>query len=214
MIRLFRRFDLGYFGFASLFVFGIVLILFLSKVTKRSIVQTFFKEIFFMIKRLMWSTKPGQHPKGFHILGFSVFLIVLAYNICAIFPFLFPITTQISSVLFIALYAWGSFVFFSIAKSIKKFISHKIPEGSPLGLSFLLFAIELVREIIRPLTLTLRLVGNIVVGHVLLSLLFMLVQNFNWCFPLYLLLNAVEIIVAFIQAYIFFTLVRMYFSEV
>lgn len=206
--------DLGVFSiFLVVPIFLRILVLFLNakKYTIFSVVWTHRTSF---LRRLAIATKPKEGPKGLIMLFSILFFLILCLNVFSIFPFSFPFTTQISGVLYMGLLFWSVFILFSIFSCRKKFISHKVPEGSPLALSFFLFFIELIRELIRPLTLSLRLVGNMVVGHVLLSLLFLLVEASQSIFPLFLFLNMVEIGVCFIQSYIFFTLVSMYFSEV
>lgn len=154
-----------------------------------------------------------KSSKFLSLILICIFFFLLWINVSSIFPYTFPFTTQISFVFFFSLNFWFRFLLFSFIYNLKRLISHKIPEGSPISLSIFLFLIEIVREIIRPLTLSLRLVGNIVVGHVLLSLFFNLLCFFNWLFPFFLMLNTVEILVCFIQSYIFFTLICIYSRE-
>lgn len=79
--------------------------------------------------------------------------------------------------------------------------------------------IELIRRIIRPLTLSVRLAANIVAGHLLLTLLSSQAPTGAW-FPLLLVLSALlalgvlESAVAIIQAYVFRVLRTLYLREV
>jgi F-type H+-transporting ATPase subunit a len=78
--------------------------------------------------------------------------------------------------------------------------------------------IELVRNIIRPITLSVRLCANIVAGHLLLRLL----RNFSiTSFTLFtisfsgiVILGLLEIAVALIQSYVFITLSSLYATEI
>lgn len=135
-------------------------------------------------------------------------------NFFSIFPFIFPFTSQTRFVLLCSLIFWFPITIFSIFMKFKGQLSHFIPEGAPLGLAPLLFLIELVSSFIRPLTLMIRLVANILAGHLLLVLLCSFVINFNRFFPFLLGLNMVEILVGLIQAYIFSTLLSLYYSEI
>lgn len=214
MISLFRRIDLKVYSiFLAISIFLRILVFSLNA-RKHSTFSVVWIYRVSLLGGLAIATKPKERPKRLMMLFSILFFLILCLNVFSIFPFSFPFTTQISGVLYMGLLFWSVFILFSIFRCSKKFISHKVPEGSPLPLSFFLFLIELIRELIRPLTLRLRLVGNMVVGHVLLSLLFLLVEASQSIFPLFLFLNMVEIGVCFIQSYIFFTLVSMYFSEV
>lgn len=71
----------------------------------------------------------------------------------------------------LSLIIWLCIVISSVEFSIIGFLSHMTPQGSPGYLAPVLNVIELVRKIIRPLTLALRLSINMTTGHVLISLM-------------------------------------------
>jgi F-type H+-transporting ATPase subunit a len=78
--------------------------------------------------------------------------------------------------------------------------------------------IELTRTIIRPITLCVRLTANIVAGHLLITLLnnFLMQRSFTVLFFIGaapFVLTILERAVAFIQAYVFVTLVTLYARE-
>jgi len=94
---------------------------------------------------------------------------------------------------------------------------HTIPIGTPLALINFIFIIEIVRNIIRPITLSVRLTANIVAGHLLMLLL----SNFSLSsfnniiissIPM-LILSLLEMAVSLIQAYVFVTLISLYINE-
>lgn len=79
--------------------------------------------------------------------------------------------------------------------------------------------IELVRNIIRPITLCVRLTANLIAGHLLLSLLGNALTRINFglrifSLPAPLILTILEAAVACIQAYVFITLITLYTTEV
>lgn len=98
-------------------------------------------------------------------------------------------------------------------------LAHLVPLGTPYPLTPFMVIIEIVRNVIRPLTLSVRLAANIVAGHLLLTLLSS--QSLN---PSYLiialvlsaliLLSVLETAVALIQAYVFSLLSALYLNEV
>lgn len=94
---------------------------------------------------------------------------------------------------------------------------HLIPVGTPFALVFFMFLIELVRNLIRPITLSVRLLANVLSGHLLIVLLSYMVSFFRltgfFGFFFYSLLVSVELLVSLIQSYIFCTLVCLYYSE-
>jgi len=96
--------------------------------------------------------------------------------------------------------------------------AHLVPLGTPGALIPFIVCIELVRSTIRPLTLSVRLVANIIAGHLLLTLLGSLGPNVNaalvFVFVRLIVLALLETGVAAIQAYVFRALRTLYLSEV
>jgi len=100
--------------------------------------------------------------------------------------------------------------------ALRSFLSHLVPSGTPAALIPLIVLIELVRNFIRPITLSVRLAANIVAGHLLIrlvnrgglslgSLTFIIIGG--------LILFFLEVAVSFIQGYVFRTLRVIYLSE-
>ena len=85
-------------------------------------------------------------------------------------------------------------------------MSHLVPTGCPLYLiSFIVF-IETLRLIIRPLTLSIRLIANIRAGHLLIFLV-------RKSYVIRVCIVSIEVIVRFIQRFVFTLLLTLYFNE-
>lgn len=147
----------------------------------------------------------------------SIFFYCLLINLIALTPFSFTPTAHLSISFTIALSIWISFILFGWFKNFYSIISHIVPSGTPLQLINFIVLIELVRNIIRPITLSVRLSANIVAGHLLISLLG------NFClsspliissFPLIIILSTLELGVSIIQAYVLITLLTLYSTEI
>lgn len=212
MIRLFSSFDksLALFPSLPLFLFLIILTPFYLKVNRASLLvdsfTNFLSEFFLSIKPLSFSKVTLLSLNSFMLLIFSL-------NFTSIMPYNFTETRQISSVLFYSLVLWVRLMSFYLFYNLKGFLSHCIPEGTPIYLTWFLFLVELIRNSIRPITLTVRLVANILAGHLLIILLSKLVFCFTIVLPLYAGLNMVELFVSLIQSYIFVTIIRLYYRE-
>jgi F-type H+-transporting ATPase subunit a len=103
-------------------------------------------------------------------------------------------------------------------KNAKSIIAHLLPLGTPPILIPIIVFIELVRQIIRPITLAVRLTANIVAGHLLIRLLgsfsltsisISIIRS-----PLIIALTFLEICVSAIQAFVFITLLTLYSTEI
>ena len=213
MIRLFSRFDIffssNYMIFCFLFIINFFGFFFFRRIiySRLNLIYNFIEEFFSSIK-----------PKSINkiIIAILIYLIVIIFflNITSILSFNFACTSQIGICLFLSLTIWISFLIFQNFNNLKNFLSHCIPEGTPIYLTWFLFAVELIRNLIRPITLTVRLVANILAGHLLIILLANLCFKFQFMSRLYILLNLVEFFVALIQSYIFVTIITLYYAEV
>jgi len=89
--------------------------------------------------------------------------------------------------------------------------------GTPFNLIIFIVLIESIRNVIRPLTLAVRLMANITAGHLLITLLRTQLIFFNNSMPLIIfgqtILITLELAVSSIQAYVFTILLILYISE-
>merc|ERR1712209_31555 len=123
-----------------------------------------------------------------------------------------------SLTLTIALPLWLGRMILSIIFQYNNLLCHLVPIGTPRFLMPIIVIIESVRNIIRPLTLSIRLAANIVAGHLLLTLLGSQGPNLSFfnllCLMLGLfLLLLLEVAVACIQSYVFTILRSLYLNE-
>lgn len=178
------------------------------------------KTVTIIFRFLSKEIKSLIHP---HNIKFSINLIIrlffycLFINLIALTPFSFTPTAHLSISFTIALTIWISFIIFGWSKNFSSIIAHLVPSGTPFQLINFIVLIELVRNIIRPITLSVRLSANMVAGHLLISLLG------NFClsstiilssFPLMLILSTLELGVSLIQAYVLITLMTLYSTEI
>ena len=90
--------------------------------------------------------------------------------------------------------------------------------GSKIPLYIILIPIELLGIFIKPGALLIRLFANISAGHIIVvSLISIIFVNHNWAWaglsvPMTLLISLLEILVAFLQAYIFTMLSALFFG--
>lgn len=99
---------------------------------------------------------------------------------------------------------------------MRRFLSHLVPSGTPSVLIPLIVIIELIRNFIRPITLSVRLAANMVAGHLLIRLVngaSLTMATAPVILTSGVVLITLEVSVALIQGYVFSTLSVMYFSE-
>uniref|UniRef100_UPI0030E07F61 ATP synthase subunit 6 n=1 Tax=Stenchaetothrips minutus TaxID=3118776 RepID=UPI0030E07F61 len=148
----------------------------------------------------------------------ALFLMILFLNMMGLFPNIFTPSSHISMNMLISLPMWMGFMAFGWTKFTNKMLSHLVPNGTPTALISFMVMIELISNVIRPLTLSIRLMANMVSGHLLLTLMGNLMENSSIMLVTFLslvqsVLSSLELGVAFIQAYVFCMLLTLYSDE-
>nr|YP_009866789.1 ATPase subunit 6 [Hygrobates longiporus]BCG28121.1 ATPase subunit 6 [Hygrobates longiporus] len=147
-----------------------------------------------------------------------MFLFLAMSNLFSLFPFSFTLASQVSFSFSMAMIFWFSIQIMSWVNFTSHALKHLVPQGTPNMLKPLMVVIEVISQLIRPITLSVRLTANMVAGHLLLSLLGSLMMNSKLLLiimiPVSMALTFLEICVSLIQAYVFFTLVTLYSTEV
>jgi F-type H+-transporting ATPase subunit a len=163
--------------------------------------------------------------KRFLPLLTTIFFMVLFMNLTGVIPFLNIAGTSVIGVpLVLAVVAYVVFIYAGVKKSPKNFFKNALfPAGVPWALYIIVTPIEFISTfVLRPITLTLRLLMNMMVGHILLVLFFAATQFFvvqlsGWwtalgamTLGLGLAFTVFELLVAVLQAYIFVLLTAVY----
>ncbi|CDJ99423.1 ATP synthase subunit a [Microbacterium sp. C448] len=155
----------------------------------------------------------------------TFFFLILFMNITGVIPFLnIAGTSVIAMPLLLAIVAYVMFIYAGVRKSPGNFFKNSLmPSGVPWPLYIIIIPLEFLSTfIIRPVTLTLRLLMNMIVGHLMLVLFFAATQFFIFSLGGFWSLLGVgtlafgfaftlfEILVAFLQAYVFTILSAVY----
>lgn len=156
-----------------------------------------------------------------YIINIIIFLRIIIYiiliNLFRLIPYIFTSTRHLLFNLSISLSLWIRFIIYSIINFPIKTLRHLVPLNSPKFLINFIVIIELIRLIIRPWTLSIRLSANLISGHLILILLRNFIINFLLLSPITLIIQNIllilEISIALIQAYVFSILLTLYFSE-
>jgi len=200
-------------------MFFIVFFVFVLISHVKKVLLVFNQALLFFVQKIKQETNfILANKKGNVLLTISIILFILVINLIALFPQNFANTAQLTVTLVLALFFWLSTLIFGITINTKHFLSHLVPQGTPTFLMNFIVLIELTRNLIRPITLCVRLTANIVAGHLLMSLLnnFLINRRFFVFVSIRMtpfILTILETAVAFIQAYVFVTLVTLYSRE-
>nr|YP_005088738.1 ATP synthase F0 subunit 6 [Ctenoptilum vasava]AEB71605.1 ATP synthase F0 subunit 6 [Ctenoptilum vasava] len=156
---------------------------------------------------------------GSTFIFISLFSFVLFNNFLGLFPYIFTSTSHLTISFSITLSLWLSFMFYGWINNSQHMFIHMIPQGTPSVLMPFMVLIETISNIIRPGTLAVRLMANMVAGHLLLTLLSgtgVMIPNYFIIILILLqiLLLTLESAVAIIQSYVISILSTLYSSEV
>lgn len=148
----------------------------------------------------------------------SLFTFILLINFSGLLPYIFPARRHLPFAIRLAVPLWVGHIVFRWYRQPQAIFAHLVPLGTPGALIPFIVVIELIRSSIRPLTLSVRLVANIIAGHLLLSLLGNIGPNVRLALIGLIIglivLSLLETGVAVIQAYVFRALRTLYLREV
>ena len=165
----------------------------------------------------------GQEGMKYFSFIFSLFLFILIGNLLGMFPYSFTWTSHIIVTFAIAFFIFIGVTIIAIYKhGLLKFMSFFAPSGVPKPMLILLVPIEIISYLSRPVSLSVRLFANMMAGHTLLKVIggFVFVLGANTfiiggVLPLAFLvaLTGLEIVIAFLQAYVFAILTCLYIND-
>jgi F-type H+-transporting ATPase subunit a len=166
----------------------------------------------------------GKDGMKFFPFVFSLFMFVLMANMLGMVPGSFTVTSHIIVTAAFAFLVIGVVLVYGIMKHGSHFFGLFVPSGVPGWLLPFMVLIEAVSFVSRPISLSLRLFGNMLAGHIALKVFggFVVALLASGgvgliIAPLPLLLaialTALEFLVAFLQAYVFAILTCVYLND-
>jgi F-type H+-transporting ATPase subunit a len=187
--------------------------------------QSFMEPLILFIRNEVAKPSIGKRHESFMPYLLTVFFFILFCNILGLIPFIggFNITGNIAVTLSLALLTF----IITTVRANKGYWMHIVsPPGVPAWLLPIMLPIEIIGVISKPIVLTLRLFANITAGHIIIlsfvSLIFIFNQKYgaggaygasvlSLAFSVFM--NFLELLVAFLQAYVFTLLSALYFGS-
>ena len=166
----------------------------------------------------MISDTAGSKAKPYFSFIFSLFMFVLFCNMVGMLPYSFTVTSHIIVTLIMALFIFIAVTIIGFLKHGFKYLSIFVPSGVPAVLLPLITVIEIISYLSRPVSLSVRLFANMMAGHTMLKVFGGFVVSLGvlggWL-PLSfsVALTGLEILVAFLQAYVFAILTCIYLND-
>jgi F-type H+-transporting ATPase subunit a len=180
----------------------------------------------------MLETNIGPEGRKFTPYIFSLFMFILFANVLGMLPLgvagihPFTVTSHLTITGVLAIVSFAIVLVIGFARHKLHFFSLFVPHGTPVPMIPLIFLVELMSFLVRPFSLGLRLFVAMTAGHILLKVLAGFVINgmnaeAAWVAPVVSLpafvlmigINALELLVAVIQAYVFALLASLYLND-
>jgi len=160
-----------------------------------------------------------------YFLYFLVMFVTIVFlNVLGMIPYSFTVTSHLSVTLLLSLMGFVTFNLLGIYHNGVYMLNLFLPSGVPLLISPFLILIEFISYIARVISLSVRLFANMMAGHTLLKILggfafsllcalglFSILSVF--VLTVILIIIGLELVIAFLQAYVFITLNIIYFND-
>jgi F-type H+-transporting ATPase subunit a len=206
---------------------ALTMLLMLGATAQRAMVPGRFQSIaeisFEFVANTIRSTA-GEEGMKFFPFVFSLFMFVLFANMLGLIPYAFAVTSHLIITAALALMVFVTVLVYGFWKNGLRFFKLFVPSGIPIYILPLIVFIEVLSFLSRPISHSVRLFANILAGHITLKVFAGFVTMLGglgllgWIgavLPLGLTvaLTALELLVAFLQAYVFAILTCIYLND-
>ena len=229
---------------ASMIAGAILIVLFFALAARREIVpnrgQATAEALYNLIDRFLVGPILGPDGRQYVPYLLTLFIFILVLNLMSVLllfgnlaglSLAFAVTSQIAVTATLAVLTFFSIFILGFVKHGPKFLTLFAPSGMPKFMLIFMVPIEMLSYFIRPVTLALRLFGNMLGGHVVLSLFGSFVVALGilglsgglasialvpsaLSFAMIVALTGLELVVAVLQAFVFAALATLYLNEV
>jgi F-type H+-transporting ATPase subunit a len=160
----------------------------------------------------------GEQGRKYFPFVFTIFMFVLIGNMVGMLPYSFTFTSHIIVTFALAAIVFIGVTILGFAKHGIHFFSFFVIPGLPWYMLPLLIPIEVISYLSRPISLSVRLFANMLAGHTLIKVFAMFVITmpfYSGVLPLAFIvaLTGLEILIAFLQAYVFAILTCLYIND-
>jgi len=166
----------------------------------------------------------GTAGQAYFPFIFTLFMFVLFSNMLGMIPYSFTTTSHIIVTFALAMFIFVAVTILGFVKHGAHYLSLFVPKGLPAVLLPLIVVIEVISYLSRPISLSVRLFANMMAGHTMLKVFAGFVIGFIGAGGAYIGLAALplafmvaftglEILVAFLQAYVFAILTCIYLND-
>nr|WP_236899962.1 F0F1 ATP synthase subunit A [Devosia sp. SL43] len=166
----------------------------------------------------------GTAGMKFFPLVFCLFTFIFTANMLGMVPYFFTVTSHIIVTFALSMLVFLTVVIYGFMKNGPKFLKLFVPSGVPGYILPIVAPIEFISFMSRPISLSVRLFGNILAGHITLkvftgfivtmsSLGFLGILGSALPLIMAIALTGLEFLVGAVQAYVFAVLTCMYLND-
>ena len=165
----------------------------------------------------------GESGMKFFPLVFCLFMFIFVLNFLGLIPYTFTVTSHLIITVTLALIVFFTVIITGFVKNGLGFLKLFVPSGVPWWIMPFVVPIEIISFLARPVSHSIRLFANMLAGHITLAVfggfVVMLLGAGAWAvlaplpFAFTVALMALEMLVAFLQAYVFAMLTCMYLND-
>lgn len=193
--------------------------------------QAMAESLYDLIDKGMTGPMIGDRGRPFLPFIFTLFMLIAVMNIVGLFPLTFTVTSQLAVTAILAVMTFAIVIVVGFLRNGLGFFKLFVPSGLHWGMALFIAPIEFISFMVRPVTLSMRLFGNMIGGHVVMYMFASFVVALGIlglhgglaslgfagsAASLFMVvaLMALEFIVAFLQAFVFAALACTYLSDV
>ncbi len=210
--------------------------LFFAVAARRAVVpgrlQAFAEMLYGMVDGTLTGAIIGDRGRPFLPFVFTLFAFIAVLNVIGLAPGGFTVTSQLAVTAALAVMTFSTVIIVGFARNGLGFFKLFFPPGMPLAMALPMSLIEFISFSVRPMTLAMRLFGNMLGGHVVTYMFGSFVIGLGlWglhgagliklglvgslvSFAVIVALLALEFVVAILQAFVFAALTCVYLNEV
>jgi F-type H+-transporting ATPase subunit a len=182
-------------------------------------------EITYEFVATMIRSTAGSEGLKFFPLVFTLFMFICVSNLIGIIPYTFTVSSHIIVTAALALLVFFTVLIYGLYKNGLKFFKIFVPSGVPIYVLPLVVFIEVLSFFLKPVSHSVRLFANMLAGHIALkvfagfvAMLGVSLGAIGWIggiapLSLTIALTALELLVAFLQAYVFAILTCIYLND-
>ena len=160
----------------------------------------------------------GNEGRKYFPFVFSLFMFILFGNMLGMIPYSFTFTSHVIVTFAMALTVFIGVTILGFVKHGFRFFRFFVPPGVSVILWPLMIPIEIISYLSRPISLSVRLFANLTAGHTMLKVFAGFIISLGVVggilpFAFVVALTGFELLIAFLQAYVFTILTCFYIND-